>query len=197
MASVSGTDMLVPKLASPPYAALIEWVPAASEEVENVATPDALSVPVPRVVEPSLNVTIPVGVPMLPAAFDTVAVNVTCCPVVAALGAAVTAVIVSATVTISVTIAVEVLPRKLVSPEYFAVIEWIPTDSDEVMNAACPFTFSVPVPICMLPSKNCTVPVGVPVVELETVAVNVTDCPKVAGLAEDMSAVELAACWMV
>ena len=62
-----------------------------------------------------------------------------------------------------------------------------------MLNVACPFVFSVPVPICKLPSKNCTMPVGVPVVELETVAVNVTDCPRVAGFGEDLSAVELAA----
>ena len=39
-----------------------------------------MSVPVPRVVVPSLNVTVPVGVPAPGAVTVTVAVNVTDCP---------------------------------------------------------------------------------------------------------------------
>lgn len=197
MVSVSAADVLGAKLESPLYAPVIECDPAASEEVTKVATPEAFSVLVPSTVEPSLNVTVPEGVPTLPAAFDTVAVNVTCCPVVAVLGAAVTAVVVSATVTISVTIAVEVLPRKLVSPEYFAVIEWVPTASDEVLNVACPFAPSVPVPICVVPSRKATLPVGIALAALDTVAVNVTCCPTVAVAAEDTTPVEVAACWIV
>ena len=42
-----------------------------SAAVENVATPEPLSVPVPSVVEPSLNVTVPVGVPV-PGAIATI-----------------------------------------------------------------------------------------------------------------------------
>jgi hypothetical protein len=65
------------KLLSPPYVAVIECDPTLKEDVANVACPDPSSVPVPRVVAPSLNVTIPVGVP-LPGEFTvTVAVNVT------------------------------------------------------------------------------------------------------------------------
>jgi hypothetical protein len=45
-----------------------------SELVVNVAAPEPFNVPVPIVVAPSLNVTVPVGVPELPV---TVAVNVT------------------------------------------------------------------------------------------------------------------------
>jgi hypothetical protein len=50
----------------------MECVPTLSVEVVNVACPDPLSVPLPSVVAPSLNVTVPVG-------FDpvTVAVKVT------------------------------------------------------------------------------------------------------------------------
>ena len=51
-------------------------MPIASDEIANVAAPP-LSVPVPRVVLPSLNVTVPVGVPLAGAAAATVAVNVT------------------------------------------------------------------------------------------------------------------------
>jgi hypothetical protein len=92
----SAADVLGAKLASPPYAAVIECDPTASEEVANVATPKSFSVSVPNAVEPSLNATMPVGVPALPASFDTVAVNTTACPVVAGSGAAVTAVVVEA-----------------------------------------------------------------------------------------------------
>src|SRR5438105_4446648 len=90
----SAADVLGAKLASPPYAAMIECDPTASEEVANVATPKASSVPVPSAAAPSVYVTIPVGVPVLPASFDTVATNRTACPVVARLGSAVTTVVV-------------------------------------------------------------------------------------------------------
>lgn len=50
--------------------------PTESVDVENVAWPE-LSVPVPRVVAPSLKVTVPAGVPAPGATADTVAVNVT------------------------------------------------------------------------------------------------------------------------
>ena len=71
---VSAPEVLVAKFVSPPYTAVIEWPATDSAEVANVATPDPFSVPVPRVAAPSLNVTVPVGVPALEV---TVAVNVT------------------------------------------------------------------------------------------------------------------------
>jgi hypothetical protein len=188
--SSSIADALAAKLASPEYFAVIEWFPTAKEDVLNVACAFALSEPLPIWVVPSRKFTLPVGVPL--AALETMAVKVTCCPAVTITAEEVSAVEVAAW-TVSLTAVYEVLPVKFVSPKYFAVIEWIPSDKDEVLKAACPDAFSVPVPICMLPSKNCTMPVGVPVVELETVAVNVTDCPRVAGFGEDVSAVELAA----
>jgi hypothetical protein len=43
---------------------VIEWVPTLSADVLKVATPLALSVPVPSGVAPSRNVTGPVGVPV-------------------------------------------------------------------------------------------------------------------------------------
>ena len=64
--------------------------------MENVALP-ALSVPVPRVVAPSLNVTVPVAVLGV-----TVAVNVTDCPNVEGLVPDVTAVVLAATPTVCV-----------------------------------------------------------------------------------------------
>ena len=70
--------MLVAKFVSPPYTAvMLCGLPATdNDELLNVATP-ALSVPVPRVVAPSLNVTVPVAVPLPGATAATVAVNVT------------------------------------------------------------------------------------------------------------------------
>src|SRR5438874_2538938 len=53
------------------------WLPMDRADVLYVATPLAFSVPVPRTVAPSLNVTVPVGMPLAPV---TVAVSVTCWP---------------------------------------------------------------------------------------------------------------------
>jgi len=59
-----------------------------------------------------------------------------------------------------------------------------------VENVACIMPFSansVPPPSVLLPSKNVTVPVAMQ--QGETVAVNVTDWPKVAGLRLELSVV--------
>ena len=56
-------EVLVEKPEAPLYTAVMEWDPAASVEVVSVATPEPLSVTaLPRAVDPSLNVTEPVGV---------------------------------------------------------------------------------------------------------------------------------------
>ena len=65
------------KSASPPYTAVIEWLPRINPDVLNVAIPEPFSVPVPRIVDPSSNVTVPVGVPEPGASAVIVAVNVT------------------------------------------------------------------------------------------------------------------------
>ena len=54
---------------------------------------------------------------------------------------------------------------------------------------ACP-RLKVPVPMTVAPSRNCTVPVGVPVPV--TAAVKVTLCPAVDGFAEELTDVLLA-----
>ena len=61
---------------SPLYTAIIEWVAAFNEDVTNVATPP-LNVPVAIETPPSLNVTVPDGVPTAPV---VVAVKVTVSP---------------------------------------------------------------------------------------------------------------------
>lgn len=87
-------DVLVAKFESPPYCAVMECEPAASDAVMNVATPPAPTVPVPMEVAPSKNVTVPVMVPAV--AEVTVAVNVTFAPLVDGLRDDATAVVVEA-----------------------------------------------------------------------------------------------------
>jgi hypothetical protein len=74
---LSGVEVLEVKEAFPSYSAVIESVPAANFVVVKLATPP-LSVAVPRLAVPFLNVTRPVGVPLNCGA--TVAVKVTDCP---------------------------------------------------------------------------------------------------------------------
>src|SRR2546422_736090 len=82
--------------------------------------------------------------------------------------------------------ALDVLPLKLASPAYVAVIERVPTVNVDVTNVALP-PLSVPVPSVAVPSLNVTVPVGVPPPggETVTVAVNVTDRPDTDGFCDD------------
>ncbi|MNY46872.1 hypothetical protein D3C86_1820930 [compost metagenome] len=69
---------------------MIEWVPTAKLASVHDAVPE-LNVPVPSTVEPSLNVTVPVGPKMLAMPFVTVALNVTEFPYVVLSGLALTA----------------------------------------------------------------------------------------------------------
>ena len=65
------------KFASPLYCAVTGSEPAASVLMEKLATAEAFSGPVPSEVVPSKNVTLPVGVEVLPEGPVTVAVKVT------------------------------------------------------------------------------------------------------------------------
>ncbi len=78
---------------------MIECGPIERLEVEKVAIPLELSTDEPRVVVPSLNVTLPVGVPV-PDVGATVAVNVTFCPNVDGLALEDTVVLVAAWFTV-------------------------------------------------------------------------------------------------
>jgi hypothetical protein len=103
------------------------------------------------------------------------------------------AVVVAALFTVCDT-AVLVLPPKLVSPAYVAVIEWIPTDKAEVVHVATALGLrDTALQTGEAPSRNVTGPVGVPGLPDVTVAVNVTPCPKTLGFALLPSAVLLAA----
>ena len=57
--------------------AVIEWSPTVSADVLKVAIPEPFSIPVPRTVEPSSKVTVPVGTPDPGESAVIVAVNVT------------------------------------------------------------------------------------------------------------------------
>jgi hypothetical protein len=168
----------------------MERDPRGKVEVENDAVPVTSSVPVPMLVAPSLNVTVPEGVPTVLGPL-TVAVKVTLWPCAEGLGEDASVVVLDAVLTVCDT-AVEVLTANLASPEYLAVIECEPMESVAVWNVAWP-ELRVPLPICVLPSKNSTVPVIVPAELLPTVAVNVTDCPKEDGLADETSDVVVTA----
>ena len=72
--SASAADVLPVSFASPPYTAVMLCVPSVSDEVVYAATPLLLTATEPSVLVPSMNVTLPVGVPPFPV---TVAVNVT------------------------------------------------------------------------------------------------------------------------
>lgn len=76
--------LLLPrKFGSPPWLAVMVWLPIFSVDVMNVACPLLSSEAVPRAVAPSVKATVPAGVPPLP---FTVAAKVTGSPNVLGFG---------------------------------------------------------------------------------------------------------------
>src|SRR5438876_750696 len=120
-------------------------VPTARVEVASVAVPP-LRVRVPNDVLPSKNCTEPVAV-----TGETTAVKVTVCPVFDGLGLEVSVVVVLALFTLSMS-AEDVLPPKVASLPYTAVIEWAPAARLEVGNVATPLASSNDEPRIVLPS---------------------------------------------
>jgi hypothetical protein len=182
----SGADVEPLNAASPPYSAVIECAPAGKDDVVKVACPLPLSAPVPSAVAPFRNVTVPVGVP--DAAVVTVAVKVAAWPTFVGFGEDVSVVLVAALTTVCDNGA-DVEPLNVASPPYSAVIECAPAGSDDVVSVACPAPFSAPVPSVVAPSRNVTVPVGVPDAGDVTVAVKVAVWPTLLGFGVDVSAV--------
>ena len=88
---------------------MIGCEPTASVLVTNVAWPEAFRVPVPRVLGPSLKVTVPVGVPAPLVLAFTVAVKVTGCPDTDGLIEETTPVVVPGSVVVVVGVAVVVV----------------------------------------------------------------------------------------
>lgn len=93
---------------------MIECEPRLNALVENVAWP-LLKLPVPKVVAPSLKVTVPVGVPVAGEVALTVAVNVTLWPTTAGFAEGETEVVVSPVLTVWLNVEL-VLVLKLLSP---------------------------------------------------------------------------------
>jgi hypothetical protein len=116
-------------------------------------------------------------------------ISVTPGPNTAGLTEEPSAVVVAARLTVCVK-AGDVLPVKLLLPPYTAVSAWLVAAKLEVTKLACPELFRVSVPSVVLPSRNVTVPVGVPAHGATglTVAVNATAWPNTDGLADDDSA---------
>jgi hypothetical protein len=85
-----------------------------------------------------------------------------------------------------------VLPERLAFPPYTAVRESVPTLSVLLVKVALP-PASAPLPKVRFPFMNVTVPVGVPDAD-ETVAVNITACPKVDGFNAEVSVTALGSC---
>ncbi len=75
-------------------------------------------------------------------------------------------------------------------------MECAPTAREAVVSVAMPEESSVPVPRLLAPSRNVTVPVGMPAGEL-TVAVKVTGWPKTLGFAEEIAVTVVAALFTV
>ena len=71
---------------------------------------------------------------------------------------------------------------------------WVAADKVPIEYAATPLPFNVPVPSVVVPSRKVTVPVGVPAPPELTVAVNVTDWLKFAGLGEAVNAMLVLPC---
>ena len=149
--------------------------PTASAAVENAAVPPEVSVALP-ICAPSLEkVTVPAGATPV-----TVAVNVTLVPTVTEVELLVRLVVVVAIAALIPTgNTFEVEGVLVASPLYVAVILCEPTASVVVEKVVLPDA-SVPLPICVPPSKNVTVPVGVELPLPVTVAVKVMFCPAVA-----------------
>src|SRR5712692_1068280 len=168
------------------------WAPTASEAVVKVAEPPA-SVPVPMLTPKSLKVTVPLGVPAPGATAVTVAVKVTDWPNTDGFTDDATAVEELALLTVWVS--VWLLPLKLPSPLYVAVMVWLPTVRLEVAQVALAPARATALQIVLAPSWKVTLPVGEPApgaVTL-TVAVKVTDCPNTDGFWFELSAVEVSA----
>jgi len=154
--------VLALKLASLPYCAvMLECTLTVKAEVDNVAMPPTPTVPVPRLVAPSKNVTVPDGLPAPGAIAATVAVKVTDCPNTDGFGAEVTLVVVLALLTTWLTVP-ELLPVKFVSPTYEATMGCVATAKVEVTYVATRLALRVAVTLVVPSNVKVTMPVGVP-----------------------------------
>jgi hypothetical protein len=179
--------LLLVKPPVPVKAAVIEWLPTARVDEVKVAVPPETVTALARVVAPSVNLTVPVGVPP---AEVMVAVRVMDDPDVDGFAEEVTVVVVDPPVTTCESAVLTLLAKPPV-PLKVATIECVPTARAVVAKVALPAetaTFDANV---VAPSVKVTVPVGVPPVEV-MVAVKVTDDPDADGFADELNAVLVA-----
>ncbi len=158
---------------------LIVWLPTPRAVVLNVACPPATATPDARVVLPSRNATVPVGVPELLVA--TVAVRVRACPNRELPAEALTVVVVLACViTWGAAESSPVTAKKSRSPAYTALMTWLPRPRADVLKVARPELSRVTLDAkVVVPSTKFTAPVGERSVGSSDViaAVNVTGWP--------------------
>ena len=138
-----------------------------------------------------MKVTRPVGVPASGETAATVAVNVTAWPDTDGFWFDFKVVVVLVVVVLALSTTcdsgADVLPVKLLSPPYAAVIECVAAESAAVLNVASA-PISVTVSRVVVPSLKVTIPDGEPVpgATAATVAVKVTARPKTEGLADEL-----------
>src|SRR5205814_1858251 len=131
-------DVLVRKLPSPLYTAVIVWLPTESVVVAPlVALPPVKLTAAPKLTSSILNWTVPVGVPAPGATAPTVAVKVIDCPNTEGFAAALRVVAVLALVTVWVRLG-EMLALKLPSPPYTRESVWLATASVALVKVAWP-----------------------------------------------------------
>ena len=123
-----------------------------------------------------MNVTLPLGGDGAEFEGVTAALNVTTCRKRNGMGEAAMATVVAVRLTFWTSPA-EPLDWKFASPPYDAVMVCEPGVRDDVLKVQEPAPADVPVPSEFVPSKNVTVPVGVPLNCGETVAMKVSDWP--------------------
>src|SRR5713226_2191664 len=145
------------KFPSPVYVAVTLWEPGVRADVAKLARPvTVFKGPLETGLPSTTKLTVPLGRfggDVLGGAGLKVAVKVTVCPKSDGFCDEASAVFVSALLTVW-TIAPDVLPPKLPSPLYTAVIEWMPTDSSEIGpdGAVAVAELTAPVAIRVAPS---------------------------------------------
>src|SRR5579862_5586322 len=171
----------------------MECEATVSVDVVKVACPVPSRVEVPRVEEPFLNVTVPVGPPLPGALAVTAAVKVTGWLNTEGLADELTAEVVpSLFTTWGEAESLPLLLPQPVPPVKVAVTVLLPTASAEVLKAAWPEPFTATFEArTLLPSVKVTVPTGTPLLEV-TLAVKVTDCPNEDGLGVEVTVVVVA-----
>jgi hypothetical protein len=174
---------------------VIEWLPTARAVVVRVAVAERSRATVPSVVDPSWKVTVPVGAISLGETARTTAVKVTGEPtidglaeeMIVALAAAGTGGAPGSTIWVKTA---DVPAIKFTSPLYTAEIACDPAVRPETLSVACPLESRTLLPRLVEPSRNVTLPLGVPLAGAGTVtvAVRTTGWPNIEGLGEMVSA---------